>query len=129
MRSSLPHLIEAGADRRLVIDDRPTILLGGQVHNSTSSSARHFEAAAKKLRSLNLSTALTPVTWELLEPEEGRFDFTGVDDLLRIAGEHDLRLVLLWFGAFKERGLDLRRVAPPIGPGSHARAPVTRSCV
>lgn len=101
MRSSLPHLIEAGADRRLVIDDRPTILLGGQVHNSTSSSARHFEAAAKKLRSLNLSTALTPVTWELLEPEEGRFDFTGVDDLLRIAGEHDLRLVLLWFGAFK----------------------------
>lgn len=101
MNPSLPHLIDTGSGARLVVDDRPTILFGGQVHNSTSSSAAHFETAAQKLRQLNLGVALAPVTWELVEPEEGGFDFSGVDDLLRVARAHELRLVLLWFGAFK----------------------------
>lgn len=102
MTTSLPQLVRTPDGRcQLVVAGTPTVLFGGQVHNSTASSEPHFDAAAAKLRELNLDTALTPVSWELIEPEEGRFDFTEVDDLLRVARRHELRLVLLWFGAFK----------------------------
>jgi beta-galactosidase GanA len=50
---------------------------------------------------LKLNTILAPVYWDLLEPEEGKFDFTLVDGLVADARKHDLRLVLLWFGTWK----------------------------
>ena len=50
---------------------------------------------------MNLNTVLAPVYWELIEPAEGKFDWTSVDELLRDARAHDLKLVILWFGAWK----------------------------
>ena len=44
---------------------------------------------------------LSPVSWALSEPVEGSFDFSLVDTMLSEARRNDLRLVLLWFGAFK----------------------------
>ena len=42
-----------------------------------------------------------PVYWEQLEPQQGHFDYTVVDTLLAQAREHQVRLVLLWFGTWK----------------------------
>ena len=50
---------------------------------------------------LNLNTVLAPVSWEQLEPEEGRFDFALVDGLVKQARQRGMRLVLLWFGSWK----------------------------
>ena len=41
------------------------------------------------------------VYWEQFEPEAGRFDYATVDTLLSQAREHHVRLVLLWFGTWK----------------------------
>ena len=41
------------------------------------------------------------IYWELLEPEEGKFDFQLVDDLILEARKHNLKLVFLWFGEWK----------------------------
>lgn len=49
----------------------------------------------------NLNTVLTAVSWELTEPEEGRFDFTLVDSIITGARAQGLRVGLLWFGAWK----------------------------
>ena len=49
----------------------------------------------------NLNTVLAVVTWELIEPQEGRFDFTSVDDCIQGARQNHLRLVILWFGSWK----------------------------
>ena len=54
-----------------------------------------------RLKSMNLNTVLVPVAWETIEPEEGKFDFSNVDGLLKGARDNDLRLVILWFGAWK----------------------------
>ena len=54
-----------------------------------------------RLTALGLNTVLAPVYWDLIEPQEGRFDFSLVDGLIASAREHDLRLVLLWFGSWK----------------------------
>lgn len=55
----------------------------------------------ERMVALHLNTLLAPVSWELVEPQEGQFDFTVVDGLIHEARRHDLRLVLLWFGSWK----------------------------
>ncbi len=54
-----------------------------------------------RLAAMHLNTVLLPVAWETIEPEEGRFDFRCVDGLLEGARENNLKLVFLWFGAWK----------------------------
>jgi hypothetical protein len=36
-----------------------------------------------------------------LEPEEGKYDFAVIDGLIQDARKHDLKLVFLWFGSWK----------------------------
>ena len=54
-----------------------------------------------RLAAMHMNTVLLPVAWETIEPEEGKFDFTSVDGLLKGARENNLKLVILWFGAWK----------------------------
>lgn len=44
---------------------------------------------------------LAPVYWELMEPQENQFNFKLVDYLLRSARKHQFKLILLWFGSWK----------------------------
>src|SRR5919107_2199625 len=53
---------------------------------------------------LHANTVEVPIAWEQIEPVEGRFDFSFVDELLKQARENDVRLVLLWFGTWKNTG-------------------------
>lgn len=96
-----PSLRKQGTATQLVVDDKPFLLLAGELGNSTSSSLEYMQPIWPKLAALNLNTVLVPVYWELIEPSEGKFDFTLVDGLLREARKHKLRLVPLWFASWK----------------------------
>ena len=50
---------------------------------------------------LNFNTMLTPLSWDLIEPEEGKFDFSLVDGLIKGARENNMRLVFLWLASWK----------------------------
>lgn len=89
---------------QLYFDDEPVLLLGGQVHNSSASSAETIEQSFRHVRELGGNTAIAPVYWDLSEPVEGEFDFTLLERMLEEAELHELRLVVLWFGAFKNAG-------------------------
>lgn len=54
-----------------------------------------------QLKASGMNTILAAVEWSLVQAEEGKFDFTVVDNLIEDARAQDLRLVLLWFGAWK----------------------------
>ena len=85
-------------------DGEPTLLVGGQVFNSASSSPKAIVDSFAHVRRVGSNVVLSPVSWALSEPAEGSFDFSLVDIMLAEARRNELRLVLLWFGAFKNAG-------------------------
>jgi hypothetical protein len=86
---------------QLVVDSRPFLILGGELHNSSGSDLEHLKTVWPKMKALNFNTVLAPVYWELLEPREGQFDFRLVDGLIAQARKNQMHLVLLWFGSWK----------------------------
>ena len=98
--TSLPHLEKRGTATQLVVDGAPFLILGGELGNS-SGEPDYLQQHWARLRALNLNTVLAPVYWDLTEPEEGRFDFSHVDGLIRDARTYELRLALLWFASWK----------------------------
>lgn len=97
----IPRIAQNGAAHQLMVDGAPYLILGGELGNSSASSLAYLDEIWPTLDALNLNTVLAPVYWELIEPEEGAFDFTLVDGLLKRARAHHQRLVLLWFGSWK----------------------------
>jgi hypothetical protein len=99
--NSLPHLEKRGKATQLIADGKPFLVLGGELHNSSSSSLSYMQPLWARLAALHLNTVLTPVSWELIEPKEGSYDFSLVDGLIRAARQQQLHLILLWFGSWK----------------------------
>lgn len=99
--AEIPRLEKNGTATQLLVDGRPFVMLAGELHNSSASSLEYMEPIWDKLAAMKLNTVLATVSWELIEPQEGRFDFTLVDGLVKSARAHDLKLVLLWFGSWK----------------------------
>lgn len=96
-----PRLVQQGSARQLIVQGKPMLLIAGELGNSSASSAAYMAPHWPRLRAMNLNTVLAPVQWEIIEPREGQFDWTSLDQLIRSARAHDLKLVLLWFGAYK----------------------------
>ena len=96
-----PYLRKQGAATQLIVDNRPFLVLAGELGNSSSSNVEYMRPIWPKLAALNLNTVLIPVYWELIEPTEGKLDFSLVDGLIQDARKHKLRLVPLWFASWK----------------------------
>ncbi|MBD3689737.1 DUF5597 domain-containing protein [Nanchangia anserum] len=98
----IPAVRNHGGIPTLYVDDEPFFIRGGELHNSSASQLDYMNSHVwPNLRDLNMNAVLVPVYWELVEPEPGHFDFTLVDGLVAQARENSLRLVLLWFGLWK----------------------------
>ena len=95
-----PRLVKKDGRYALLVDGRPYLVLGGQIHNS-SAWPSELPQVWKSMAALHANTMEAPVYWEQMEPEEGHFDFSNVDALVDGARAHNLHLVLLWFGTWK----------------------------
>lgn len=85
----------------MVVGGEPFLILGAELQNSSMTSADYMKTIWPKLKDMYINTVLGCVTWEMIEPIEGKFDFTELDKVIQDARDHDLHLILLWFGAFK----------------------------
>jgi hypothetical protein len=99
--SELPHIkIEKGTGQ-LIVNGQPFLILGGELGNSSAGTAAEADLIVPKLAAMHVNTILMPVAWEQIEPKEGSYDFRILDHWLETARKHDVRLVLLWFGSWK----------------------------
>src|SRR5271165_3457689 len=96
-----PHLQQQGTATQLVVDGQPFLIRGAELNNSSASSLDYLKPLWPRLVASRLNTVLATVSWELIEPEEGKYDFKLVDGLIDGARANNLHLVLLWFGSWK----------------------------
>lgn len=76
-------------------------ILGGELSNSAATSVEDIDEVMPRMKALGLNTVLVPAYWELMEPTEGGFDFTLIDRTILQARDLQLKVVFLWFGAWK----------------------------
>lgn len=98
---SIPHLRKQGTATQLIVGGKPFFMRGGELGNSSASDAEFMKPVWEKLARMNLNTVLMPVYWELVEPEEGKFDWTLLDENIREARRYNLKIVPLWFASWK----------------------------
>lgn len=94
-------LRKQGSATQLYVDGKPFVILGGELGNSSASSPADIARIFPKLQRMNLNTVLVPVYWDMVEPVEGDFDFSLIDATLEEARRCGLKVVFLWFGAWK----------------------------
>ncbi len=97
---SLPRIVQKDGRFALFVDGAPYLILGAQTNNSSAWPAM-LPKVWPAMESMHVNTVEIPIYWEQFEPEQGRFDYSVVDAILDGAREHGFRLVLLWFGTWK----------------------------
>lgn len=102
-QAPLPQVVTKNGRHALYVDGAPFLILGGQANNSSNYPAM-LPDVWPTIRALHANTLEIPVAWEQVEPVEGRFDFSWLDALVPQARENNVRLVLLWFGTWKNTG-------------------------
>jgi beta-galactosidase GanA len=98
--TELPRIVGRDGRYALMVDGAPYLMLGAQMNNSSA-----WPSALPKvwpvIDALDANTLEVPIAWEQIEPHEGQFDFSFLDQLLPQARAHHVHLVLLWFGTWK----------------------------
>ena len=70
---------------QLIVNDKPFLMIAGELHNSSNSTTTYMNSLWPALNNLNLNTVLAAIAWEQLDPAEGQFDYTLVDNLVEKA--------------------------------------------
>ncbi|KAL3490039.1 glycoside hydrolase superfamily [Aspergillus germanicus] len=118
-----PHLASTPSGTRLIVNGKPTLLLPGELHNSSLSSPKYMSSIWPTMKANHINTLLGAVTWEMIEPVEGTFDFTALTQIILDARSHRIQLVLLWFGSYKN---GISTYAPGWVKRDHVRFPRVR---
>lgn len=100
----LPQIKQNGAVKQMFVDGKPFIMLSGELHNSSASSIEYMKPIWDKLAAMHLNSVVSTVNWELVEPEEGKFNFDLVDAQIQEARKRDIRIVMIWFASWKNGG-------------------------
>ena len=96
----IPRLVEKDGRYALLVDDAPFLILGAQANNS-SNWPELLPKVWPAIEELHANTLEIPIYWEEFEPQPGHFDYLAMDAILAQARAHHVRLVLLWFGTWK----------------------------
>ena len=98
----IPEIKRENGIPTLFAREQPFLAFAGEVHNSSASSLAFMEERVwPAIEGMNLNTLIVPLYWELVEPEEGKFDFRLLEGLTAQAQSRDMHLILLWFGLWK----------------------------
>jgi len=115
----VPRVIKKDGRFALLVDDVPYLILGAQVHNSSTWPAT-LPKLWPAMEFLNVNTVEAPIYWEQFEPKQGQYDYSVMETLLAQARQHHLRLVILWFGTWKNGSQHYMPEWMKLDPGRYA---------
>jgi beta-galactosidase GanA len=98
--SQLPRIVQRDGRFALLVDGAPYLMLGAQVNNS-SAWPETLSTVWPAIEYLHANTVEVPIYWEQFETAPGQYDDSVLNTLLGQAREHNVHLVLLWFGTWK----------------------------
>lgn len=96
----LPEIRKEGNKHTFYLEEKPFLILGAQLWNS-SAWPEITDQFWEQAKALGCNTIEAPIYWQNIEPEPGQFNFRELDHLILSAREQGFRLVLLWFGSYK----------------------------
>ncbi|MFT6870481.1 MAG: hypothetical protein ACJA2L_001742 [Polaribacter sp.] len=100
-QKNIPHLAKNGNATQLMVDNKPFLMIAGEVHNSSASTVEYMKPLFPKLKKMNLNSVFVTLAWEQFEPKEGIYDYTLVNAIIKNAKENNLKVCLLWFASWK----------------------------
>lgn len=101
LAAPLPFIRNQGSTGHLVVDNKPFLVLGGELGNSSASDLSYLNKLWPGLRAAGLNTVIAPVEWDQIEVRPGHYDFRILDGMLKQARANKMKIILLWFGAWK----------------------------
>jgi hypothetical protein len=97
----IPHLKKTNYSTQLIVNNKPFLMIAGEVHNSAASTLEYMKPLFPKLKTMNLNSVFVTLAWEQFEPKEGVYDYTLVDAIIDNAKKNNLKVALLWFASWK----------------------------
>ncbi|MBN1973293.1 MAG: beta-galactosidase [Sedimentisphaerales bacterium] len=101
INQAIPHMEKRDGMTKLIVDGRPFICVAGEVANTSSTDVKSMQLTIPRLAKANLNTILTVISWDLIEPEEGKYDFSMIDYQIEAARASNVRLIFLWMASWK----------------------------
>ena len=99
--SAIPHLEKRGLATQLVVDGKPFLVLGAEPPTSAASNLEYLLYMLSVLAETHQNTAAIAVGWNWIEPQKEKYDFRIPDAVIEDARKIDQRIVLVWFGSWK----------------------------
>ena len=96
------RLVTENGKTYVEVDGKPFPFLGAQLRldaflNCDKMKVEDVEKYIAKASELGLNCVQIPIYWNLIESEQGKYDFTVVDKILSYVNKYDLKMELLWF--------------------------------
>lgn len=98
-----PALVKKNGSTHFEIDGKPFVMFTGELHNSTSTSESYMKEIGvwEQMKKANFNTVIASCSWDVIEREAGKYDFTSVDHVIKNARENGLKVVMIWFASWK----------------------------
>ena len=95
------ELRELNGRKALYVDGEPFLILGLQLNCDSCFDPVMIDRLLKNAERMGCNSVALLLYWRLIEPEEGNYDFSILQSMLDSAQKYHLKIVLVWFGTYK----------------------------
>ncbi len=98
---SIPSLKKQGTAKQFIVDGKPFVALSGELGNNSATNIEYMKSIWPILTEGNLNSVIAGISWAMVEPEEGKFNFDIVGEVINDARKNNLKLIFIWFASWK----------------------------
>jgi len=97
----IPSLKEQGTAKQFIVDGKPFIALSGELGNNSATNIDYMKPIWPLLIEGKLNSVIAGISWAMVEPEEGKYNFDIVGALIDNARINNIKLIFIWFASWK----------------------------